>query len=130
MQNLSFLYLALSSDRIVDITEKALPVLENLLQLVLGVGAVVGAWYAKRSADRNNKSIQKTQSLVQDNTNITIYSQDQLIKLEGYITKVQNKHAKELSEANRRIQALSDEVAILRRQLDDDASELPTKVDI
>lgn len=115
-----------------DLLDKALPVLDKLFQIMLGAGAVIGAWYAKKSADRNNKSIKTTQSLVQNNTNITVDSQEQLRNLQAYVTKVQTKHAHELSEANRKIQALSDELHILRRQLTEENTSLepPTKIDI
>lgn len=114
---------------LVELADKALPVLDKVIQLLVGIGAFIGAWYAKRSADRNNKSLKSTQALIQDNTNITVGSQEELKKLQAYVTKVQTKHAKELSEANRKIQSLSDELHILRRQLEDE-SELPTKLDI
>ncbi len=114
---------------LIELADKTLPVLDKVIQLLVGIGAFIGAWYAKQSADRNNKSLKSTQALIQDNTNITVGSQEELKKLQAYVTKVQTKHAKELSEANRKIQSLSDELHILRRQLEDE-SELPTKLDI
>lgn len=118
--------------KIVDLLDKSLPAIDKIAQILLGLGALIGAWYAKGSADRNNKNIKQTQTLLQTNTNITADSQSELKKLQAYVTKVQTKHAQELSEANRKIQALSDELHILRRQLteEDTSLEPPTKIDI